>query len=50
MKKSKSPDSLRPFSSIVFDGYERAAARSMLYPVGFKPEDFRKPLTDGNRR
>jgi len=44
MKKIKSPDSLRPYSSIVFDGYERAAARSMLYPVGFKPEDFKKPL------
>src|SRR6516162_7460874 len=44
MKKSKSADSLRPFSSIVFDGDERAAARSMLYPVGFKPEDFQKPL------
>ncbi|HKW28613.1 MAG TPA: dihydroxy-acid dehydratase, partial [Verrucomicrobiae bacterium] len=44
MKKSKSSDSLRPFSSMVFDGYERAAARSMLYPVGFKPEDFQKPL------
>ena len=44
MKKSKSSDSLRPFSSVVFDGYERAAARSMLYPVGFKPEDFQKPL------
>ena len=35
---------MRPHSSIVFDGYERAAARSMLYPVGFKPEDFKKPL------
>src|SRR6266496_2830207 len=35
---------LRPFSSIVFDGDERAAARAMLYPVGFKPEDFKKPL------
>ncbi|HXR04069.1 MAG TPA: dihydroxy-acid dehydratase, partial [Verrucomicrobiae bacterium] len=44
MKKQKSPDSMRPHSSIVFDGYERAAARSMLYPVGFKPEDFKKPL------
>jgi dihydroxy-acid dehydratase len=44
MKKSKSSDSLRPHSSIMFDGYERAAARSMLYPVGFKPEDFKKPL------
>ena len=28
----------------MFDGYERAAARSMLYPIGFKPEDFKKPL------
>ena len=35
---------MRPFSSIVFDGPERAAARAMLYPVGFKPEDFQKPL------
>jgi len=37
-------NSLRPHSSIVFDGDERAAARSMLYPVGFRPEDFQKPL------
>ncbi|MGB7768317.1 MAG: dihydroxy-acid dehydratase [Verrucomicrobiia bacterium] len=44
MKKSKSSDSLRPFSSVVFDGDERAAARAMLYPIGFKPEDFQKPL------
>jgi dihydroxy-acid dehydratase len=44
MKKSKSSDSLRPFSSIVFDGDERAAARAMLYPIGFKPGDFKKPL------
>ena len=44
MKKSKSSDYLRPYSSIVLDGDERAAARSMLYPVGFKPEDFKKPL------
>jgi dihydroxy-acid dehydratase len=42
--KNKSADSLRPFSSIVFDGDERAAARAMLYPVGFKAEDFQKPL------
>jgi len=35
---------LRPHSSIVFDGDERAAARAMLYPIGFKPEDFKKPL------
>ncbi len=44
MKKTKSADTLRPFSSIVFDGDERAAARAMLYPVGFKAEDFKKPL------
>ncbi len=29
---------------MVFDGDERAAARAMLYPVGFKAEDFQKPL------
>ena len=44
MKKTKSVDTLRPFSSIVFDGDERAAARAMLYPVGFKAEDFKRPL------
>jgi len=44
MKKHQSADSLRPFSSILFDGDERAAARAMLYPVGFKAEDFKKPL------
>src|SRR5256885_3082808 len=47
MKKNssaKNANSIRPFSSIVFDGPERAAARAMLYPIGFKPEDFQKPL------
>jgi dihydroxy-acid dehydratase len=44
MKNNKSSDPLRPHSSILLDGPERAAARSMLYPVGFKPEDFKKPL------
>ena len=44
MKKTKSTDSLRPHSSILLDGPERAAARAMLYPVGFKAEDFKKPL------
>jgi dihydroxy-acid dehydratase len=39
-----SSDPLRPFSSIVVDGPERAHSRSMLYPVGFKPEDFSKPM------
>src|ERR1051326_4418357 len=36
--------SLRPHSSIVLDGPERAPSRAMLYPVGFKPEDFSKPI------
>ena len=33
----------RKFSSVVVDGYQRAASRAMLYPVGFKKEDFNKP-------
>ena len=41
MKKKSSQsakqNSMRPFSSILVDGPERAAARAMLYPVGFKP-------------
>ena len=32
---------MRPFSSILVDGPERAAARAMLYPVGFTEEDFK---------
>ena len=44
MKKTKSKDSLRPFSSQLVDGPERAAARAMLYPVGFTKEDFSKPI------
>ncbi len=44
MKKNQSAINTRPFSSILFDGDERAAARAMLYPVGFKAEDFQKPL------
>src|SRR5438105_5361334 len=43
-KSPKPNGSLRPYSSVVLDGPERAAARSMLYPVGFTPEDFQKPL------
>jgi dihydroxy-acid dehydratase len=35
---------MRPFSSLLLDGPERAAARAMLYPVGFKEEDFSKPI------
>jgi len=34
----------RPWSSTVLDGPERAPSRAMLYPLGFKPEDFSKPL------
>lgn len=33
----------RKYSSQVVDGYERAPSRAMLYPVGFKKEDFSKP-------
>src|ERR1051325_9497676 len=38
------PNSLRPYSSIVLDGPDRAPSRAMLYPVGFKAEDFQKPI------
>jgi dihydroxy-acid dehydratase len=44
MKKIKAKDSLRPHSSLLLDGDERAAARAMLYPVGFTKEDFSKPI------
>lgn len=33
----------RPYSSVVVDGVERAAARSMLRAVGFDDADFEKP-------
>ncbi|MCE2459532.1 MAG: dihydroxy-acid dehydratase [Pseudomonadales bacterium] len=36
-------DTQRPYSSIVVDGVEQAPSRAMLYPVGFKREDFAKP-------
>mgnify|MGYP000855378963 CR=1 FL=1 len=42
--KATKQDSLRPYSSILLDGPERAPARAMLYPVGFRPEDFKKPI------
>ena len=35
-------DPKRPYSSIVVDGVEQAPSRAMLYPVGFKREDFAK--------
>jgi dihydroxy-acid dehydratase len=44
MKKKQAGNSLRPYSSALLDGDERAAARAMLYPVGFKDEDFAKPI------
>lgn len=34
----------RPFSGPVLDGPDRAPSRAMLYAVGFKEEDFKKPL------
>jgi dihydroxy-acid dehydratase len=47
-KKSKSTGphnpACRAFSSIVLDGPERAPSRAMLYAVGFKREDFKKPI------
>src|SRR5258708_3068216 len=44
MKKNKSADPFRPHSSLLLDGDERAAARAMLYPVGFTQKDFAKPI------
>ena len=42
--KGRNANSNRPFSSILVDGPDRAPSRAMLYPVGFKPEDFQKPI------
>ncbi len=33
----------RRYSSLIVDGVQKAAARAMLYAVGFKEEDFAKP-------
>ena len=33
---------MRPYSSCVLDGDSRAPSRAMLYPVGFRKEDFAK--------
>ena len=47
MKKQKDAStfrSVRTHSSPVVDGPERAPSRGMLYAVGFKAEDFSKPL------
>ena len=35
---------IRPFSSKVLDGADRAPSRAMLYPVGFTSKDFSKPV------
>ncbi len=48
MKNAKSAGSnsagLRRYSSIVLDGAHRAPSRAMLYAVGFKKDDFKKPV------
>ncbi|MFT4177088.1 MAG: dihydroxy-acid dehydratase [Luteolibacter sp.] len=36
-------DTLRPYSSPMLDGPDRAPSRAMLYAVGFQKEDFSKP-------
>jgi dihydroxy-acid dehydratase len=41
--QKKSP-AHRAFSGLVLDGPERAPNRSMLYPTGFKAEDFKKNI------
>jgi dihydroxy-acid dehydratase len=41
---AKGQSDLRPHSSMVLDGPERAPSRAMLYAVGFKKEDFKKPI------
>ena len=44
MSKNPEKPSLRPHSSIMLDGPDRAPARAMLYPTGFKTSDFKKPV------
>jgi dihydroxy-acid dehydratase len=39
-----SPPAPRQFSAEMLDGPERAVSRAMLYAVGFKKEDFGKPI------
>ena len=54
MKKKSAPAksakaiNIRPHSSILVDGPERAAARAMLYPVGFTEEDFARSHPAGS--
>jgi dihydroxy-acid dehydratase len=41
---ASSSDQTRKYSSVIVDGPARAGARSMLRPVGFTEEDFKKPV------
>jgi len=41
---NKKQPNLRPHSAIMLDGPDRAPARAMLYPTGFKTGDFQKPI------
>lgn len=44
-EQNQNPSSAwRKFSSTLLDGPDRAPSRAMLYPVGFKKEDFNKPI------
>ena len=43
-RKNKKQPNLRPHSAIMLDGPDRAPARAMLYPTGFKTSDFQKPV------
>ena len=44
-EQNQNPSSAwRKYSSILLDGPDRAPSRAMLYPVGFKKEDFDKPI------
>jgi dihydroxy-acid dehydratase len=40
--KLSAKNGLRPFSSVVLDGGSRAPSRAMLYPIGFRENDFSK--------
>jgi dihydroxy-acid dehydratase len=41
---ASSSDQTRKYSSVIIDGPARAGARSMLRPVGFTEDDFKKPV------
>src|SRR3989337_3234538 len=43
-KQVKKKNSYRKYSSIYVEGAERAPSRSMLRAVGFKDDDFQKPV------